>query len=97
MLPLGLVRLVRLLTAADHGPFFWQSLTFARDRAMRIALVSIALIGFVLAGCVGRPIPIPYPESELGPPPSMPGASELAPAPGAFTGSSGEWVIYRKQ
>ena len=64
---------------------------------MRIALVSIALIGFVLSGRVGPPIPIPYPESELGPPPGMPGASELAPAPGAFTGSSGEWVIYRKQ
>ena len=64
---------------------------------MQIALVSIALIGFVLGGCVGHPIPIPYPESELGPPPGMPGASELAPAPGAFTGSSGEWVIYRKQ
>jgi hypothetical protein len=49
---------------------------------MRIALVSIALIGFLLGGCVGHPIPIPYPESELGPPPGMP------------TGDSGETVIF---
>jgi hypothetical protein len=39
---------------------------------MRIVPLLITLIGLLLNGCVGHPIPIPYPESELGPPPGMP-------------------------
>jgi hypothetical protein len=39
-----------------------------------------------LAACgIGTPMDIPVPESELG------------PGPGALTGPSGDWVIYRKQ
>jgi len=42
-------------------------------------------------GCVGRPIPIPYPESELGPPPGMPTG-----ATSAFGDDSGEAVIFQR-
>jgi hypothetical protein len=39
-----------------------------------------------LAACgIGKPMDFPVPESELG------------PRPGAFSGPTGEWVIYRKQ
>jgi hypothetical protein len=57
---------------------------------MRMAFLSIALTGFLIGSCGGRPIPIPTPESELGPPPGMPtggsggdfGRSGLLPALG---------------
>jgi hypothetical protein len=39
---------------------------------MRMAVVSIAAIYLLLGGRESRAIPIPYPESELGPPPGMP-------------------------
>jgi hypothetical protein len=39
-----------------------------------------------LAACsIGKPMDFPEPETQL------------TPRPGAFTGDSGEWVIYRKQ
>jgi hypothetical protein len=40
----------------------------------------------VLAACsIGKPMDFPEPESQL------------TPRPGAFTGDSGEWVLYRRQ
>ena len=40
----------------------------------------------VLAACsIGKPMDFPEPESQL------------TPRPGAFTGDSGEWVLYRKE
>jgi hypothetical protein len=83
-------RFTRPLSVSEFDPS-------VRRPKMRVALVSIAFIGSLLGGCVGHPIPIPYPQSELGPPPGMPGASELSPTPGYFTGDSGEWVIYRQK
>jgi hypothetical protein len=47
-----------------------------------MVFLSITLIGLLLGGCVGHPIPIPYPESELGPPPGMP--------TGGLEGNAGE-------
>jgi hypothetical protein len=58
---------------------------------MRICFMLIILIGVLLGGCVGRPIPIPYPESELGPPPGMPTG-----ATSAFGDDSGEAVIFQR-
>jgi hypothetical protein len=55
---------------------------------MRIVFLLITLIGLLLNGCVGHPIPIPYPDSELGPPPGMP--------TGAFGEHSSEAVILRR-
>ena len=58
---------------------------------MRVVFLLITLIGLLLGGCVGRPIPIPYPESELGPPPGMPTG-----ATSAFGHDSGEAVIFQR-
>jgi hypothetical protein len=55
---------------------------------MRVVFLLIALIGLLVGGCVGRPIPIPYPESELGPPPGMP--------TGGVEGDSGEAIIFQR-
>jgi hypothetical protein len=55
---------------------------------MRIVFLLITLIGLLLNGCVGHPIPIPYPDSELGPPPGMPTS--------AFGDHSGEAVILQR-
>jgi hypothetical protein len=55
---------------------------------MRMAFLSITLIGLLLGGCVGHPIPIPYPESELGLPPGMP--------TGGVEGDSGEAIIFQR-
>jgi hypothetical protein len=55
---------------------------------MRVTFVSIAVIGFLLGGCEGHPIPIPTPESELGPPPGMP--------TGGLGDESGEAMIFRR-
>jgi hypothetical protein len=55
---------------------------------MRIGFLLITLSCLLLSGCVGHPIPIPYPESELGPPPGMP--------TGAFGDDSGEAVIFQR-
>jgi hypothetical protein len=55
---------------------------------MRMAFWSITLIGLLLGGCVSHPIPIPYPESELGPPPGMP--------TGGVEEDSGEAIIFRR-
>jgi hypothetical protein len=55
---------------------------------MRMAFLSIVLIGFMLGGCCGHPIPIPTPESELGPPPGMPN--------GGSSGDLGEAVIFQR-
>jgi hypothetical protein len=60
------------------------------DRIMKsytmILRIVVAAGLTALAGCgIGKPMDIPVPESELG------------PGPGAFTGPSGEWVIYSKQ
>ena len=58
---------------------------------MRVVSLLIILIGVLLGGCVGRPIPIPYPESELGPPPGMPTG-----ATSAFGDDSGDAVIFQR-
>jgi hypothetical protein len=58
---------------------------------MRVVFLLVTLIGVLLGGCVGRPIPIPYPESELGPPPGMPTG-----ATSAFGDDSGEAVIFQR-
>jgi hypothetical protein len=58
---------------------------------MRVVFSLIILIGVLLGGCVGRPIPIPYPESELGPPPGMPTG-----ATSGFGDDSGEAVIFQR-
>jgi hypothetical protein len=58
---------------------------------MRIGFLLITLSCLLLSGCVGRPIPIPYPESELGPPPGMPTG-----ATSAFGDDSGEAVIFQR-
>jgi hypothetical protein len=55
---------------------------------MRIVLLLITLIGLLLNDCVGHPIPIPYPESELGPPPGMP--------TGALGDDTSEVVLFRR-
>ena len=55
---------------------------------MRIVFLLITLTGLLLGGCVGHPIPIPYPESELGPPPGMP--------TGGSGSDSGEAVIFQR-
>ena len=55
---------------------------------MRMAFLSITLIGLLLGGCVGHPTPIPYPESELGPPPDMP--------TGGLGSDTGEAVISQR-
>jgi hypothetical protein len=54
---------------------------------MRMAFLSVTLIGLLLGGCVGHPIPIPYPESELGPPPGMPTGG---------VDDSGEAILFRR-
>ena len=50
----------------------------------------------MLAACgIGKPMAIPVSPKELGP---EPGTFSDSPAePGAFTGPSGEWVIYRQK
>ena len=58
---------------------------------MRVVFLLVTLIGVLLCGCVGRPIPIPYPESELGPPPGMPTG-----ATSAFGDDSAEAVILQR-
>jgi predicted small lipoprotein YifL len=51
-----------------------------------IVMIVVAASLTTLTACgIGTPMDIPVPESELG------------PEPGALTGPSGEWVIYRKQ
>ena len=51
-----------------------------------ILRIAVAASLTALAACgIGKPMDIPVPESELG------------PGPGAFTGPSGEWVIYRQK
>ena len=54
---------------------------------MRMAFLSIAFIG-LLGGCCGHPIPIPTPESELGPPPGLP--------TGGLGSDTGEAVIFQR-
>ena len=56
---------------------------------MRVVFLLVTLIGLLLDGCVGQPIPIPYPESELGPPPGMPTGAP-------FGNDSGEAVIFQR-
>ena len=52
----------------------------------------------LLAACgIGKPMAIPVSEKELGPEPGNPLYAGAAPEPGAFTGHSGEWVIYRQK
>ena len=54
---------------------------------MKMMLRALVVAGLTaLAGCgIGQPMDFPEPESQL------------TARPGAFTGDSGEWVIYRKQ
>lgn len=52
----------------------------------------------MLAACgIGKPMAIPVSPKELGPEPGNPLFTGAAPEPGAFTGPSGEWVIYRQK
>jgi predicted small lipoprotein YifL len=48
------------------------------------ALVAAGLMALAACG-IGKPMDFPEPESQL------------TARPGAFTGDSGEWVVYRKQ
>jgi predicted small lipoprotein YifL len=55
-----------------------------RHRTILKVMVAAGLTA--LAACsVGKPMEFPEPESQL------------TSRPGAFTGDSGEWLIYRKQ
>jgi hypothetical protein len=56
------------------------------NRHRIIVLIAGAATLAGLTGCgIGKPIPIPEPESQL------------TPKPGLFTDDNGEWVVYRKQ
>ena len=56
------------------------------DRCKTVLRIMLAAGLTALTACsIGKPMDFPEPESQL------------TPRPGAFTGDSGEWVIYRRQ
>jgi len=56
------------------------------DRHRWLVIIAAVAGLAALTGCgIGRPIPIPEPESQL------------TPKPGLFTDDNGEWIVYRKQ
>ena len=55
-----------------------------RHRIIVIIAAAAGLVGPTACG-IGKPIPIPEPESQL------------TPKPGLFSDDNGEWVVYRKQ
>jgi predicted small lipoprotein YifL len=55
-----------------------------RRKTMLRIMVAAGLMALAACG-IGKPMDFPEPESQL------------TARPGAFTGDSGEWVIYRKQ
>jgi hypothetical protein len=55
-----------------------------RHRIIVIIAAAVGLTGLTACG-IGKPIPIPEPESQL------------TPKPGLLSDDNGEWVIYRKQ
>ena len=56
-----------------------------RGKALLRIIVAAAGLTALAACGIGKPMEFPDPQSEL------------TSRPGAFTGDSGEWVIYRKQ
>ena len=49
-----------------------------------LQIVTAVMLTALTACGIGQPMPIPEPESQLG------------PKPGLLTGDTGEWVIYRR-
>lgn len=52
-----------------------------RQRRLNAAMIAAVLLPVLLSGCGGKPMAFPVPESEM------------PPAPGLFTGDTGQWDI----
>ena len=68
-----------------------------KSRRMILRIVGAAGLTMLAACGIGKPMAIPVLPNELGPEPGNPLFTGAAPEPGAFTGPSGEWVIYRQK